>query len=223
MIWFIGSMRGNLASPEGGVSPSPCASFFFSLYQRTSSPKKLAVWPLWHWAEYEGRIAATFPPCPVSRKEPIGSLLFSHGGWNRSRAESAGCLALHCLVTSHTPKAKSKRLLKGFGTELISKDGNMKSLSRGTQPWDGSHIPSAALPLGGTSVFSTYFRLLPYPWAASLTAPWPSAPLGLKGAQPPAHGGAPSPQDSIRGDRAAHSAKQDTSLCNLSSTRQLPQ
>lgn len=122
---------------------------FSSLYQRISSPKRLAVWQLWHWAEYEGWIAATFPPCPVGRKEPICSLLFTHGGWNHSRAESAGCLALHCLVTSHDPKEKSKCLLKGFGTELISKNGNMKSLSRCTQPQDGSYILSPASPQSG--------------------------------------------------------------------------
>lgn len=53
---------------------------------------------------------------------------------------------------------------------------------------------------------------------ACLPAPRPSPPPGLRGAW--ADG---MPKDSTRGDRTGHSAKQDTSLCNLSGTHQLSQ
>lgn len=121
MAWrLMGSRRASLDSlKKGGVLPSPCASHIFSLHQRISSPRKLAVSQLWRWAESEGRAASTFPSRWWEGTYRLFALLswwveaWQHRDGRMLSTASPGNFT-HC-------QGKPELLSKGFATELSVK------------------------------------------------------------------------------------------------------
>lgn len=117
-----------------------CISQIFSLCQRISSPSKLAVSQLWHWAEGEGW--AVHPPSPLGGgKGSTGSLLFSHGGWKHGGTDMARMLRIALPSNFTHCQGKPECLSKGFGTELTSENSEIIKQRHIAPGWLSHTIP----------------------------------------------------------------------------------
>lgn len=129
MAWrLMGSRRVSLHFlKEGGVLPSPRASHIFSLY--VGGFQAQVNWQCHSCGVGQKVKDGLQPPSSFTGGrilQAVCSFLMVGGS-----TEMAGCLALHCLATSHSAKVNLSACPKGLVQNWAVKN-SMKSSSRGT-------------------------------------------------------------------------------------------